>query len=286
MHVLIVGVKGMLGSELFEILTPEYSVTGLGHHEIDISDFQGTACMIKKAQPDIVINCAAYMDVDGCESNPERAFAVNGTGVENLALACRETGSALLQVSTDYIFDGAGSTPYAEDDPPNPRSIYGKSKLAGEEYARSILTKHFIVRTSWLFGKYAGNFVSAILRQAGEKNELAVVYDQVGCPTYTKDLALAIAELIKTKEYGTYHITNSSQCSRYQFAVDILNAAGITGVKVKPIATALTDRPAPRPAYSVLSNRKWRAAGHAPLRPYQQALAEYLRTMIKGGLNI
>ncbi|MCF8011061.1 MAG: dTDP-4-dehydrorhamnose reductase [Clostridiales bacterium] len=277
MSILVVGARGMLGQDVVKAFSSDYRVTSLGHRDLDITDQNNTIRVIKKLNPNIVINCAAWTDVDKCESYTEKTIAVNSLGPKNLALACREIDSVLVQISTDYVFDGHKTTPYVEDDPPNPQSVYGKSKLLGEEHVFSLLDRYFIVRSSWLFGENGNNFVSKILALTQKINELAVVYDQVGSPTYTLDLARAIAELVQKNDYGIYHITNNKSCSWYGLTRDILEIAGIQGINVRPIPTKELKRPAARPAYSVLENRKWQSTGHTPLRCYPEALADYLR---------
>ncbi|MTI80117.1 MAG: dTDP-4-dehydrorhamnose reductase [Firmicutes bacterium] len=277
MHVLITGVKGMLGADIYQSISSKYKVTGVGHTELDITNKEEVINTLNNLKPELVINCAAYTKVDDCEKNTAKAFSVNGEGVKNLATVCGELGTVLLQVSTDYVFDGFKKSPYSENDLTNPKSIYGKSKLAGEEYIENMLEKYFIVRTSWLFGNNGNNFVSTILRLAKERNELSIVYDQVGSPTYTRDLAGAITKLINSTNYGTYHITNSHHCSWYELAKEILYLADIKEVKVKPITTTQFNRPAPRPAFSVLENKQWQATGNTLLRPYSEALADYLQ---------
>lgn len=276
MHILIPGANGMLGHALTAVLSKQHTLTGLDLPDLDITDIFALKSAVSTHLPDLIINAAAYTDVDGSEVNVEYAFAVNATGLRNLAVVCRELDIPLVHISTDYIFDGAAASPYLESDTPNPQGIYGKSKLAGEQYVRELTAKHCIIRTSWLYGEHGKNFVSTMLRLAGEWDEIGVVSDQVGSPTYTRDLARAVSQLVVKPICGTYHVTNSGVCSWYEFTLEIFKQAGIEGVKVKPITTEALNRPAPRPKYSVLDNSKWIAAGMPPLRPYQDALKEYL----------
>lgn len=261
MNILITGSKGMLGHALTAKLSEEHRVSGLDLPDLDITDLNGLRKAMFSYRPDLIINTAAYTDVDGCETNTEMAFAVNATGPRNLAAACRELNISLVHFSTDYIFDGTADIPYKEVDNPNPLSVYGKSKLKGENYIREITDKHYIIRTSWLYGPHGKNFVAAMLRLAGEQDEIGVVNDQTGSPTYTFDLAAAVLKLISVKEYGIYHITNSGTCTWYEFSLEIFKQAGINGISVKPTTTEELNRPAPRPKYSVLDNEKWHSGG-------------------------
>lgn len=276
MRIVIIGSQGMLACDLRKCLEGYHEVVGLDLPEINIADLSVVKKVLKQYQLDLVINAAAYTDVDGCESNVDLAFAVNALGPRNLAVVCNELNIPLVHISTDYIFPGTSSTAYKEWDQPGPKSVYGKSKLLGEQYVRELTNKHYIIRTSWLYGENGKNFVATMLKLAKEKDEIGVVNDQVGSPTYTGDLARAIAELITESAYGTYHLTNSGTCTWYEFTLEIFKQAGIQGVKVKPITTEEINRPAPRPSYSVLDNYIWRLHGKEALRPYQEALREYL----------
>jgi dTDP-4-dehydrorhamnose reductase len=270
--ILVIGANGMLGHDLMAVL--EGSVRGIDLPEIDITDLVSVRTVLLTLKPDIIINAAAYTDVDGCETNVEQAMAVNGEGVGLLALTAREIGSTLVQVSTDYVFNGEKGTPYLEDDLPAPLSVYGESKLAGELNA-AMAPEYLIVRTQWLYGRHGKNFVETMLRLAGEKSELAVVDDQVGSPTFTRDLALAIKALLDAGCRGDYHVANSGYCSWNEFAREIFRREGLP-VTVTPTTTAALARPARRPLYSTLDCGKLaRDTGFTP-RPWQEALAEYL----------
>jgi len=271
----------MLGYALSATLSQRHKLTCLDLPELDITDSYAVKYLALTHPPDLIINAAAYTDVDGCETNSAQAFAVNGLGPRNLAVVCNELNIPLVHISTDYVFDGTGDTPYKEWDKPDPQSVYGKSKLLGEQYVRELINKHYIIRTSWLYGDNGKNFVATMLRLAQERDEIGVVNDQAGSPTYTADLAEAISVLIKEPAYGIYHITNSGTCSWYEFTLEIFKQAGIEGVKVNPITTKEINRPAPRPAYSVMDNYIWRLQGKQPLRHYQEALADYLKSVAK-----
>lgn len=281
MHILVIGSNGMLGHALTAILSQQNKTTGQDLPGLDITDLSALKSTVSSYHPNLIINAAAYTDVDGCETNRDHAFAVNGIGPRNLAVVCHQFNIPLVHLSTDYIFDGESTTPYKEWDKPNPQSIYGQSKLLGEQYVRELCPKHYIIRTSWLYGEHGKNFVTTMLRLAKERDEIGVVNDQTGSPTYTSDLAKAISELITEPAYGTYHITNSGTCTWYEFTLEIFKQAGIDKVKVKPITTEEINRPAPRPAYSVMDNYIWRLQGKQPLRHYKKALADYLKSFTK-----
>ena len=238
----------------------------------DIRDENAVRDVIGRIRPEIIVNAAAYVDVEGCETDRERAFAVNAFGVRNLV----ETGVRLVQISTDYVFDGMAARPYREDDRPDPINVYGESKLAGEVFAHG----HLIVRSSGLYGVAAtrakGNFVRTMLRVGRERGEVSVVTDQVLAPTNTEDLARAVWQLVDAGASGIYHATNAGECSWNEFARAIFEVAGMH-VAVNPIDTATLNYKARRPAYSVLDNTKLERDGVTPLRPWRDALASHLR---------
>lgn len=275
MKILITGSNGMLGHDLIEALKDNHELVLTTSRTLDITDKEQVFDFISQNKPDIVINSAAYTDVDGCEQNQDLAYSVNGEGVKNLAFACREADSALLHISTDYIFNGENTRPWVEDDEIGPISVYGKSKLKGEQAILEILDKFFIVRTAWLYGVNGRNFPKTMLELAENHSQITVVYDEVGTPTYTPDLAKAISQLIETEHYGIYHITNSGSCSWCEFARYIFEVAG-KDVEVIPVTAAEFARPAPRPHYSVLENRNWIEKGFEPLRSYKEAIKEYI----------
>ncbi len=270
---LVVGAKGMLGQDLMRTLAGD--VRGVDIDEIDITSLESVRRVLLTRRPAVGVNAAAYPDVDGCATTRELAMQVNGEGVAHLALTCCEINAKLVQVSTDYVFDGSKNSAWLEDDPMNPLSVYGESKLAGELNA-SLVPEHLIVRTQWLYGLGGKNFVETMLRLARDKKELSVVDDQIGSPTWTVDLALAIKALVEKGCTGTYHAANAGSCSWNEFARAIFAAAGVD-VTVKPMSTAELGRPATRPLYSVLDCGKLtRDAGVAP-EPWQEALGKYLQ---------
>jgi dTDP-4-dehydrorhamnose reductase len=282
--ILVVGAKGMLGCEVVSALDGDPWKTKIAScqvHAVDLEEIDITKTVsVKKCfnstQPQLVINCAAYTDVDGCETHRDIAMAVNGDGPGNLALACREHKAKLIHISTDFVFDGKKNAPYLPDDPTGPLSVYGESKLAGETAVRQNLEDHIILRTSWLFGQRGKNFVAAIRRLAQQRESLDVVNDQVGSPTYAVDLARAILHLVEVDAVGTFHFCNEGICSRYDFACEIVRQSNLSA-EVHSVTSDRFPRPASRPAWSVLDTAQYRQTAGRPIRPWQEALADYLR---------
>lgn len=276
MKVVVTGAKGQLGMDLVNLLASKrYDVYGYGRNELDVTNFHQVKQVISEVKPDVVIHAAAYTKVDQAESEPDQAFLINAYGTRNVAVASEEVGAKLVYISTDYVFDGKATTPYNEFAPTNPQSVYGKSKLAGEQFVRDLHSKFFIVRTSWVYGKHGNNFVKTMLNLSQERDELMVVHDQIGCPTYAVDLANYILELIRTEKYGVYHISNSGHCSWYEFAKAIFEETGIV-VKVNPCTTKEFPRPAPRPAYAVFAHTALRLNGFSEIRGWREALKEFI----------
>ena len=275
MKILITGSNGMLGHDLIEVLKDNHELILTTSKTLDITDKNHVIEFIGENKPDIVINSAAYTNVDGCEENQETAYSINGDGVRNLAEGCSKIDCPLVHISTDYVFNGKNTKPWVENDEIGPISVYGKSKLKGEEAILEILDKFFIIRTAWLYGINGGNFPKTMLELAKNHSEITVVYDEVGTPTYTTDLAKAISQLIETDYYGIYNITNSGSCSWCEFARYIFEIAG-KDVKVLPVTASEFARPAPRPHYSVLENKNWIENGFEPLRSYKDAIKEYI----------
>lgn len=310
-RVLIIGSSGMLGVDLSQELCHDHEVFGAdlirrsypagrqasfvirGFYKLDITKKQNVSAVIKNLNPNVVIHAAAWTDVDGCELDPKRAYRINSEGAKNAAYACKAIGATLIYLSTDFVFDGKKKNPYKETDKTKPLNIYGDSKLKGEEAVKKAAKKYFILRTSWLYGKHGKNFVDTILAKAGSEKVLKVVDDQIGSPTYTKDLAKAIRALLErvTKSqghkatcsrarfsapYGIYHISNSGSISWYDYAKKILKLAK-SQTKVAPISSKELNRPANRPNMSILDNSKFIKFTGYRMRNWQEALKEYVR---------
>jgi dTDP-4-dehydrorhamnose reductase len=274
MRIVITGHKGQLGRALQEVLKEEM-LWGLDLPEHDITDRQAAAQAIVDFAPQVVIHAAAMTNVDGCERDPDVAYRINGLGTQNVALACQKCGAAMVYVSTNEVFDGTKGEPYLEFDQPHPINAYGQSKLAGEFFTRTLLNRFYIVRTAWLYAQSGSNFVTKIIRAADERGELRVVTDEVSSPTYAPDLAEAIAKLIRTDHYGFYHFTNEGVCSRYDFAVKILELAGRERVPVHPITSDQYTRASTPPSYAPIRNFCAATALGITLRPWAEALEEY-----------
>lgn len=274
MRVIVTGSKGQLGHDVvLELKARGIACLGADKDDFDITDKASTMQFITAVRPHAVIHCAAYTSVDRAEDEPELCYKVNAEGTRHVAEACQHVQAKLLYVSTDYVFDGSGSVPWEADDPTRPVNVYGLSKLRGEE-ALSIVDCSFIVRTSWVFGVNGANFVNTMLRLA-ERGKLGVVADQVGSPTYTKDLAPLLCDMVASEKYGTYHATNEGCCSWYDFACAIFSQVGLN-VDVEPLSTAQYPTKARRPSNSRLSKRSLDAAGFRRLPLWQDALARYL----------
>lgn len=272
MRVLVTGGAGQLGRDIdLRWTAAGDEVLALDRGRLDVSRRDDVLGAVTSWQPDVVVNCAAWTAVDACEGDPDRAFAVNALGVRWLRDACGRAGAHLVQISTDYVFDGTLDRPYHEWDVPAPRSVYGASKLGGEREAGPEAT---VVRTSWVCGEHGNNMVRTVLRLVEDRRSLAFVDDQRGCPTFTADLADAVRRLAVGRLGGVYHVTNEGAVSWYEFVRDIVAAAGRDPEMVQPIATSDLDppRPAPRPSNSVLDNAAMRLAGLPPLRHYRTPL--------------
>ncbi|MFC2015919.1 dTDP-4-dehydrorhamnose reductase [Chloroflexota bacterium] len=274
MRIVIAGHKGQLGQALLGVL-PRQDVIGVDLPEVDISEPASILSVVRDVRPEVVINSAAITDVDGCERDPERAFRVNAFGAQNLALACAWTGAIMLQISTNDVFDGRLGRAYYEWDPPSPQSVYARSKAAAEHAVRTLLSRFYIVRTAWLYARGGTNFPSKIIAAADRLGALQVVTDEVSAPTYAPDLAQAVSLLIRTEHFGIYHFTNSGRCSRYDWAVKILELSGRGHVPVEPITTEGWQRDAQPPLYAPIVNSAGANLG-ITLRPWEEALGEYL----------
>jgi dTDP-4-dehydrorhamnose reductase len=277
MKVVVVGSKGMLAQDLIPIIAKGHKTLSFDKNQVDITDKKSVFELVGENKPDLVINCAAYNQVDQAETDREAAFRVNAYGVQQLALACEEFGSALCHFSTDYVFDGKSGRPYRPDDEPNPITVYGESKRAGEVFVQSILNRYYLIRTSSLYGRGGNNFVYAILRLAKKKEPLRVVEDQRMSPTWTVNLAQGAAKLIHSGKFGVYHLTDRTQggISWFEFATEILKVKGLRN-EIQPTTSQEFIRPAKRPAYSVLDTSLFTlCCGYKPM-PWQESLKRFL----------
>lgn len=288
MKILITGAKGQLGTQIIKMLESMNSELGPIHESyktaeiigidvdvLDITNVSSVKTYISEIRPDIIINCAAYTNVDACESNIDLAFKVNAIGPRNLAMSAEEINAKLIHISTDYVFSGTGTVPYREYDLTNPQSIYGSTKRMGEEYVKEFSTQYFIVRTAWLYGYYGNNFVKTIMKAAREKGHLDVVNDQRGNPTNAEDLAYHLLKLALTEEYGVYHCTGTGECSWYDFACRIVEYANID-CTVSPITSDKINRAAKRPAFSSLDNMMLRCTVGDEMRQWERALKVFI----------
>lgn len=277
-RVLVTGAGGQLGRELVGWKAKGLTIIGFDRSQLDITDLASCREAVATCKPHAVIHCAAYTAVDRAEQEPEDAYRVNAAGSRNIALAAAEHNAKFIYVSTDYVFEGQSERPYREMEGVNPQTEYGRSKLAGEQLVQMVNDKVYVVRTSWVYGPFGGNFVQTMLKLADEKEEISVVSDQLGSPTYTWDLASFLLELVRSEAYGIYHASNSGVVSWYSFAKAIMEETG-KAVRVKPCTSAEFERPAKRPAYSVLDNHALRAEGFQPLPPWRDSLRSCLRRM-------
>jgi dTDP-4-dehydrorhamnose reductase len=276
MKILVTGANGQLGQELVQQLNKmDVQLFPFTKSELDICNLDLVLKVVSEIQPHVIVNAAAYTKVDKAESEKELAFSVNAYGQRNLAVAADKVGAKICYVSTDYVFDGNATVPYEEHALVNPIGVYGKSKYAGEQLTQTLSNKYFIVRTAWVYGEYGPNFVKTMLRLASEKEELGVVSDQIGSPTYTVDLASFIIELVQTEKYGIYHCTNTGTCSWYEFALAIFEEANIA-IKVNPLKTCQYPTPAKRPNYSVLSDSAIIVNNFKPIRHWREGLKDFL----------
>ena len=275
MRVVITGANGQLGHDLVRILGAEHEVFGFGREELDITKLEQVRHVIGTIKPDAVIHSAAYTAVDLAESEEDCTYLVNAFGSRNVAMAAEEVGAKVCYISTDYVFDGQSEIPYREYDKTNPLGVYGKSKYAGEQLVQSVSTRYYIVRTSWVYGVNGNNFVKTMLKIGAERDQLKVVHDQIGSPTYTYDLCHFLNQLIQTDYYGIYHATNTGVCSWYEFAKAIFEESGMT-VQIDPCTTEEFPRPAPRPKNSVMEHLAIRAQGLPDLRHWREALRDFL----------
>lgn len=292
MRIFVTGGSGQLARELQAVLAagradigpidPSYTEASVEFGDsgvLDITDAEAVRSFLLQGAYDVVINCAAATDVDGCEADPIFAEAVNAKGPENLAKACHECGATLLHISTDYVFAGDDPTPQAEDARCDPQSVYGRTKLAGEMAVRENCERYFILRTAWLYGRYGRNFVKTVLRLSADHEVMTVVDDQCGCPTNANDLAYEILAVLLTDDYGIYHCVGNGSCSWYEFASEIMSLAGAR-MRIEPCSSVEYGKAHPqaakRPAFSILDNAHLRATVGDSMRPWKSALASFI----------
>lgn len=295
--IVITGASGQLGSEFCRVLSCGKSglgqlskrlegcdVLALNSSDCDVCDQNRVFEIIERIRPFCVVNCAAFTDVDACETKVEAAFKVNAVGARNLAMACERVGSKLVQISTDYVFDGMAQRPYVEGDVLNPQTVYGKSKALGEEYVKAFCSRWFVVRTAWLYGKNGKNFVKTIARLAQKNGRIKVVADQFGSPTNVEDLVFAVCGLMLTEQYGIFHGSGNGSCSWHEFASEIISLFKI-GAVVESCCSADFERPAKRPKFSVMENLMFKLTIGDSFRHWKQALEVYCRSVDLNDLN-
>ena len=297
MKILITGSNGQLGNELQKIVATGKAEIGAVSEEIknaevfamdvdtlDITNLEQVKKVLNEVKPDVVINCAAATNVDGCEANQDLAFKINSLGPRNLAMVAEELGAKIVQVSTDYVFSGVGETPLKESDLVAPVSVYGKTKLLGEEFVRDFSSKYYIVRTAWLYGYVGHNFVYTMMKLGKDRDTLSVVNDQLGNPTHANDLAYHILKLIQTEEYGVYHCTGKGECSWYDFASEIMKLSG-RNCTVNPCTSieykSMYPNSADRPAYSSLDNMMLRCTVGDEMRDWKDAIKTFMDNVEK-----
>lgn len=277
MKVLVTGANGQLGYDVVkELQYRNIECYGATRADFDLCDFAAAEKFITAYNPDVIIHCAAYTAVDKAEDEVELCRAVNAGGTENIAKICKTIDAKMLYISTDYVFDGTKDGCYEVNDIPNPINVYGQTKLEGEQAVQKILNKYFIVRISWVFGRHGNNFVKTMLRLGKERQEISVVADQIGSPTYTKDLAKLLVDMIQTDKYGIYHATNEGECSWAEFAEEIFKVAGMD-VMVKHIAAEEYPTKAKRPKNSRMSKRNLMNNGFNLLEDWKSAVSRYIK---------
>jgi dTDP-4-dehydrorhamnose reductase len=287
MKIAVIGANGQLGSDLVAAFSANGdAVCSLTHSDVEISDLASVSHALEDIQPQVIVNTAAMHHVENCEREPEKAFAVNALGPRNLAIVARDLGAVLMHVSTDYVFDGSKGSPYSEEDNPRPLNAYGITKLAGEQFVRATMARHFVVRTSGLYGKSPCrakgglNFIELMLKLAKERGEVRVVDSEVVTPTSTAELAQQLVELSRSDSYGLYHATAEGSCSWHEFAQEIFTITD-TPVTLKVAAPDEFPTKVARPKYSVLENRALKSRGLNAFKPWQDALHKYLGNRVK-----
>lgn len=289
MKILITGINGLLGTALSDALRDKHEIYGIdaaavtsaNNYSIDLTEFETTYQTVTKINPDIVIHTVALTDVDKCETDPDLAYKVNALASRNVAVCCQRFDAALVYISTDYVFSGdkqnRPKAGYSEYDVVSPQSVYAKTKYEGEKYVRELLNKFYIIRSSWLYGSKRKNFITQIAESINGNKTVSMADDMVSSPTYAKDLAAAIAQLIETQMYGLYHITNSGYASRYEVAKELAKIFNVSGANIRKVSLKELNLPATRPGFSAMNNYVWRLSGFKPLRPWQDAAKEFLK---------
>ncbi|MEF9938509.1 MAG: dTDP-4-dehydrorhamnose reductase [Clostridium sp.] len=281
MRVLVTGAKGQLGTDVVNELNERgIEAIGVDVQEMDITDASACRRVISEEKPDAVIHCAAYTAVDAAEDNVELCHRINAEGTRNIAEVCKDLDIKMMYISTDYVFNGTGETPWQPDDRREPLNVYGQAKYEGELAIEELLQKYFIVRIAWVFGVNGKNFVKTMLRLGKENRAVSVVDDQIGSPTYTYDLARLLVDMIQSEQYGRYHATNEGLCSWYEFAVEIFKQAGMSEVKVTPVDSSKFPSKAKRPSNSRISKDKLEENGFERLPSWQNALSRYLKEIL------
>lgn len=277
--IMITGCNGQLGRAINEIYKDDihFSLLNTDIEQLDITKIDDVMAYVRSEKPDVIVNCAAHTGVDACETEEDKAYKINAIGPRNLSIGATEIGAKIIQVSTDYVFEGKGKRPYIEFDKTGPKGMYGITKLEGENFVKEFASKYFIIRTAWLYGD-GKNFVKTMLRLSESNEKLRVVGDQIGSPTSVSQLAKAIAYLIPTENYGLFHGTCEGYCSWADFAKEVFRLKG-KNTEVEPITTEQFGAPAPRPLYSVLENYMFKLTTDFSFDPWQDALAQYMRTM-------
>ena len=280
MKVLVTGIGGQLGHDVVRELEQRgHEVVGVGRDEMDITDAEKVGGVIRACAPDAVIHCSAYTAVDRAEDEADQCRKVNVEGTKNIAEVCAELDCKMIYISTDFVFSGEGERPWETDDAAGPISVYGRTKYEGEAEVKSRLDKFFIVRISWVFGKNGNNFVKTMLRIGKENGAVKVVDDQIGSPTYTRDMAVLLADMVQTEKYGVYHASNEGFCSWYEFAKEIFRLAGMDEVSVTPITSDQFPAKAKRPFNSRMSKEKLMQDGFNKLPSWQDALIRYMQEL-------
>ncbi|WP_242221185.1 dTDP-4-dehydrorhamnose reductase [Bacillus cereus group sp. BfR-BA-01380] len=274
--IVITGAKGQLGRQFSkDFLSSSYEVYSLGKNEMNVVNYEEVCSVLEELSPSIIIHCAAYTKVDLAEINKDEVFFVNATGTRNIAIAAEKIKAKLIYISTDYVFNGRKGTEYNEFDPPSPINVYGASKYVGENFVQEFHTRYFIIRTSWLYGKYGKNFVETMLNLAKVNRSIRIVNDQYGSPTYAKDLVNCVRRLMGTDLYGIYHVSNEGVCSRYEFAKKIFSLANID-IQVIPVSADEFKTMASRPTYSALQHTMLQLHDICYMRSWEEALKDYI----------